>query len=136
MISLTSEQDKAQLKEHALELLEKHNYEGLVTLVEVLNDTDFEFKDKNKALIWAAYRGYLGTIKYLVDHGADIHTDNDYALRWTAFDGYLEIVKYLVEQGANIHVTNNYALRAAEKYGHTELVDYLEEVFRNDRSHQ
>ena len=166
MISLTSEQDKAQLKEHALELLEKHNYEGLVTLVEVLNDTDFEFKDKNKALIWAAYRGYLGTIKYLVDHGADIHTDNDYALRWTAFDGYLEIVKYLVEHGADIHanndfalrkasnnghldvvkylvengadihVSNDYALRCAAENGHTKVVEYLQEVLKNDRAHK
>ena len=166
MIALTSEQDKAQLKEHALELLEKHNYEGLVTLVEVLNDTDFEIKDKEKALIWAAYRGYLGTIKYLVEHGADIHTDNDYALRWAAFDGYLEIVKYLVERGADIHANNDFALRKASnngylevvkylvehgadihaandsalkgaaEYGHTEVVEYLEGVLKNDRSHQ
>ena len=131
MIALTSEQDKKQLKEHALELLEKHNYEGLVTLVEVLNDTDFELKDKNKALIWAAYRGYLGTIKYLVEHGADIHDDEE-PLKWAAEYGHLEIVKYLVEHGADI----SYAVRGAEKYEHIEVVEYLQEVLKNDRSHK
>lgn len=166
MIPITSEQDKAQLKKHALELLEEDDYEGLVILVEVLKETDFEIKDKNEALFWfsrrgnlevlkylvengadihaakdsalssAAFNGHLEIVKYLVEHGADIHSEHNRALRWAAERGYLEIVNYLVEHGANIHAKNDYALRKAEKYGHTEVVEYLKEVIKNDNTHQ
>jgi len=33
--------------------------------------------------------------KYLVDHRANVHADNDYALQWASKNGYLDIVKYL-----------------------------------------
>jgi hypothetical protein len=48
----------------------------------------------------------LETIKYLVEHGANIHACNDVALRYAAYYGNFDIVKYLVEHGANIHVLN------------------------------
>ena len=136
MIALISEQDKAQLKEHALKLIEQDEFEGLAILVEVLKETDFEIKDKEACLMWAAENDYLDVLKYLVERGADIHTQYDYALRWAAGKRHLDVVKYLVENGANIHANNNYALRAAEKYGHTEIFGYLQEVLKNDRTHQ
>ena len=40
----------------------------------------------------------VSTWKYLVEHGADIHANNNHALRWAAENGYLEVVKYLEEQ--------------------------------------
>ena len=168
MIALTSEQDKAQLKEHALELLKQDDFEGLIILVEVLRETNFKLNSALKesflkkaakhghleivkylvehgvdihtqtdyALRFATEKGHLGIVKYLIENGADIHANNDFALRWAAFDGYLEIVKYLVEHGADIHAANDSALKGAAEYGHTEVVEYLEGVLKNDRSHQ
>ena len=107
------------------------------------------------ALRRASENGYLEVVKYLVEQGADIHSDNDYPLRaaasyghlavvnylveneaneildevliLAALNGQLEIVKYLVEQGADIHANNDYALQLAASYGNMPVVKYLVE---------
>jgi hypothetical protein len=43
-------------------------------------------------------------VKYLVEQGANIHSDGDYAARKSAVNGHLKVFKYLVGQGANIHL--------------------------------
>lgn len=57
----------------------------------------------------------LKKIQYLVEHGADVHSDNDIALREAIKQAAIgnndfRIVKYLVSQGANVHVDNDSAL--------------------------
>jgi ankyrin repeat protein len=49
-------------------------------------------------------------VRYLLEHGANIHAYNDEALRYSALNGHLEMIHYLVEHGANIHVYNDEAL--------------------------
>ena len=163
MIALTSAQDKIQLKEHALELLNEDNFEGLIILVDVLKDTDFKIKDKEVCLKWAAQNGHLSIVKNLVEHGANIHVTNNHALRWASENGHLDVVKYLVEKGANVRTVddfpvkiaaikgrldilkylvesgayiNNYALRRSAENGHLEVVKYLVESGANVRSAQ
>jgi len=133
MIPLTSEQDKEQLRKHALELLKQDKFEGLVILVEVLKETDFELKDKNKALFWFSRRGNLEIVKCLVENGANVNAGDDYALYEAASCGHLEVVKYLVSKGSNIRSHRCQALKRAERNNHVEVVKYLEEVLRNDR---
>jgi len=91
-----------------------------------------EFEDKLRAdkviLKERMALSKVETWKYLVDHGANIHTYNDYALRLTARNGHFDIVKYLVEQGANIHAYNDYALRWAIKNDHRNIVEYLKSL--------
>ena len=41
--------------------------------------------------------------------------------------GHIEVVKYLVEHGADIHAVNEQALRLAKENGHIEIVKYLNE---------
>ena len=52
-------------------------------------------------------------VKYLLEQGADIHTQGDGALINAARNGHLDIVKYLVEHGADIHSNNDEALARA-----------------------
>jgi ankyrin repeat protein len=81
--------------------------------------------DNDCALRLSAANGHLETVKYLVEHGADIHAEMDYSLCWGAKNGHLETVKYLVENGADIHAKTNYAIRLSAKNGHIEVVNYL-----------
>ena len=67
-------------------------------------------------------------VKYLIENGANIHTDNDLALAWASSYGHLEVVKYLVEKGANIHADDDLSLRWASKNGHTDVVNYLKSL--------
>ena len=62
------------------------------------------------ALQYAARYGKLEIVKLLIEHGADIHADDDYALGKAAEFGHLEIVKFLFECGANIHADDDEAV--------------------------
>lgn len=78
----------------------------------------------NNGLRWAARNGHLEVVKYLVDKGGDVQTDNNYGLRWASFYGHLEAVKYLVEKGGDVTADNNFAIRNAT---HIKVVKYLVE---------
>ena len=53
-------------------------------------------KIKNEeALCWAAQKGHLNVVKYLVNQGVDIHADNDYVLHLAALASRLDVVEYL-----------------------------------------
>ena len=55
-------------------------------------------------------------MKYLVEHGANIHARDNEALIEASYFGHLEVVKYLEERGADIH------LIWASENGHLEVV--------------
>ena len=81
------------------------------------------------ALRWASKNGHLEIVKYLVEQGADIHTQIDVndALIKAILNGHLEVVRYLIEHGADIHAQNDSALRWASHNGHLEVVKHLVE---------
>jgi len=81
----------------------------------------------NWLLKQASTRGYLNVIKYLVENGVDIHVENDCALRYSAQNGHLEIVKYLIKNGADIHAQNDYSLRYSAENGYFQIVKSLVE---------
>lgn len=80
-------------------------------------------------IVIAVATGNLDIIKYLVEHGADIHIAHDFPLREASERGYLDIVKYLVEKGANINDVDIYTkpLSLASENGHLDVIKYLVE---------
>ena len=61
-------------------------------------------------LFIASEDGYLETVKFLVEQGADVdHQNNngDTALIEASWCGHLETVKFLVEQEADVNLQNN-----------------------------
>ena len=67
----------------------------------------------------------------MIEHGANIHTNDDEALRWAAENGHLDVVKYLVEEGASIHANDDEALKWATDKGHADVVEYLKSCSSN-----
>ena len=86
---------------------------------------------KETVLLSSAEEGYLASIKYLHQQGADIDAKDNYrntALILSAWGDHLACVKYLVAQGADIHAKNIYgytALLFSAKRGHLACVQYL-----------
>ena len=78
--------------------------------------------NKNEKLIDASNNGHTETVKVLLEHGADVHADDDWALRWASYNGHTETVKVLLEHGADVHARDDYSLRLASDNGHTETV--------------
>lgn len=76
-------------------------------------------------LVWASNDGDLNKVIVLLEHGANIHADDDKALRLAAENGHLEVVEHLVEHGANVHAKNNEALIGAASNDHWKLVKFL-----------
>ena len=60
-------------------------------------------------IIRAAHNGHLHTVRFLIEHGADVNAidmgDNT-AIHWAAMRGHVEIVKYLLQQGADKTLRN------------------------------
>ena len=52
-------------------------------------------KTEQELLIYGAKIGNLEMVKLAVEHGADIHAQDNYALRWASRNGHLEVIKYL-----------------------------------------
>jgi hypothetical protein len=85
-------------------------------------------------LLYAAYRGDLGTVRELVSHGVPIdaagHTDWRTAMHGAAGKGDLPILHYLVSQGANINAldrSGDSPTELAAEANHAEAVQFLAE---------
>ncbi len=101
-------------------------YEEYVVFLETLG---MKPEDPTIDMDWAIEKGYLPVIRYLVEHGADIHTPGNRALRTAAENGHLLIVQYLVERGAVVNgaVYQYSPLIYGAQYGHLPIVKYLVE---------
>ena len=82
------------------------------------------------ALRFAAKKGHLQIVKYLLDRGADVHALDDFALRVASANGELKMVKLLLENGANVHAQDNSALRWATFDFNTSSQDILQRLFQ------
>jgi len=82
-------------------------------------------------LYWAAYRGDLDAVTFLISDGADMDGrigDGSSALMAAAQTGQLAAVKHLIQKGANLDSTNDYgndALITAIVFGHAEVAKTL-----------
>ncbi|KAL3116325.1 hypothetical protein niasHT_002408 [Heterodera trifolii] len=85
-------------------------------------------QERYTALIFAASRGHLAIVNFLVEHGADLqHVDVDghSALMWAVKKGKIEMARHLVAIGADINQRNMEGKRAqdfAEESGNAEMV--------------
>ena len=101
---------------------------GHLPLVKYLVENGADINSEDGlALLEAAEYGHLPVVKYLVENGVYINAEDGDALSLAAEKGNLPIVKYLVENGGDIHAQNNQALRLAAEKRHLEIVKYLVE---------
>ncbi|OGV67527.1 MAG: hypothetical protein A2283_02810 [Lentisphaerae bacterium RIFOXYA12_FULL_48_11] len=83
---------------------------------------------ENKPLLYAAWRGKLGTVVYLVEKGADVNARDDIeTVLINAAACSFEIAKLLIEKGADVNLRTEYstALIAAAEHGQLETVKLL-----------
>ena len=52
------------------------------------------------SLSYASSQGNLDIVKYLVEHGADIHARNNEALTLATEEGHEHVINYLIAKGA------------------------------------
>ncbi len=127
---------------------------GNVEMVRYFESNGFDVIHNENVLFNASKHGHLQLVKYLVENGANVHTENDEALIYAvqenkleivkylvevgkmdihngymvyiaASNGYLDILKYLVKKGANFRYEDEAPLIRAAAYGHNEIVEYL-----------
>lgn len=54
------------------------------------------------ALRWAAHMGYYDMVKYTIEHGANVNSQEGYPLQEASALGYHQIVEYLTDNGARV----------------------------------
>ena len=79
----------------------------------------------NFSLKWACQGNHLEVVKFLIEKGADVTTDNNYPIRCASRKGNIEMMKYLISKGADITAKKHYAVRYASRYGHLNVVKLL-----------
>lgn len=80
-------------------------------------------------ICFAINKGYFDITKYLVEHGVDIHTDNEAPACYAAMSGNVDIIKYLVNLGSIINLK---WLGLAAGNGNLEMAKYLVEDLNAD----
>ena len=99
---------------------------GHLEIVQLLLDHGADIHAQDDdPICWASRYGHLEIVQLLLDHGADVHACDDYPLRWASYNGHLEIVQLLLDHGANVHARDDYSLRWASANGHTTIVELL-----------
>ncbi|PQE13411.1 multiple ankyrin repeats single kh domain-containing protein [Rutstroemia sp. NJR-2017a BVV2] len=95
-------------------------------------DANARGEEYGNALTASAYDGTLDILKLLLDHGADVNSDDGWALQTAAVEGHVDIVKELLIRGADVNArTSNpnfpqrTALYGACDLGWDEIVDVL-----------
>lgn len=81
--------------------------------------------DFSSLLILASFYGYLDTVKFLVENGADVHMDNDKAFRNAVIRSNLDVAEYLIQFGMDIHMDDEYLLRKSIENGDTHMITFL-----------
>ena len=98
-----------------------------VALVEIPEDAQsawFETKFKASSLVLTEFL----PLELALQHGADVHANDDEALRWASANGHLAVVQFLVEHGANVHANNDGARRWASEKGRLAVVKFLKSL--------
>ena len=95
---------------------------------------DINEKDREgfTPLHWAAEKGHLSVVEYLLHRGADFQDriKGQSYLHWAAEEGHLSVVEYLVDQKADINAQSSgypsgTPLHLAVHNGHLSVVEYL-----------
>ncbi|XP_071122877.1 uncharacterized protein [Mytilus edulis] len=84
-------------------------------------------------LLWAAERGHLEVVMYLISHGSQLEATDTMRgmtpLMLAAEEGHLEVVMYLISHGSQLEATSTYdgktALHYAAGNGHIDVTKLL-----------
>ncbi|KAF5974131.1 ankyrin repeat domain-containing protein [Fusarium coicis] len=119
---------------HGLHLAAYFGLEELVQRSVVSQDPNLCDGRGMSVLSWAASRGHLGVVRFLVEHSTvniAIDKADHYGftpLLLAARNGHISTVQYLVKKGAKTHLTDRHGrtpLSWAAGQGHSQVVDTL-----------
>lgn len=115
--------------EDAEEMLCKAAYRNCPEIVRLLVEKGGinNSAQKNAALFVAAEFGHAETVRYLLDHGADMAAGDHRALHVAASRGKEKVVRILFERGADIKAWDEQLLRGALSHNHMALAQLLYE---------
>lgn len=106
----------------SLELAIKNGHQKIIKLI---LERPMTREILNSRLIGMSGHGTPGIVKFLLEKGADIHTQNDAPLQQACFYGNTDIVRILLENGANVNADNGVSLQIVCGNESVEIVEML-----------
>jgi|SRR6185436_17894030 len=114
-----------------MEMIQRHHENEALRLIELGAPPDFQDREGNSPLHYAAGFGSTRLVQALVRRFVDVNAINlllDTPLHWAALGGHLEAMKILIAQGALIDAkadTGETPLHLAVDKGHLDAVRWL-----------
>ena len=96
---------------------------------------DVSAKASEDNIVEAAKKGDVLHVKFLIEKGVDVDTDNGEALLWAAMRGHREVVELLLEAEANVFFTNDNGSTAAQLaryHAHRDIEALIKERQQRD----
>jgi ankyrin repeat protein len=103
---------------HLINACAYEDFTGIKHLIN--NGTDIDY-----VLLHSAKNGYSRVVKWLIEEGADMSTNNNVVLKCYIKRADLEMIEWLIDRGANIYDNINYAMRISVLYGHSDMIKWL-----------
>ena len=64
-------------------------------------------------------------MQVLIEHGADVHADDDAALQFACDGGHVNLVKLLIQHGANVQARSNAAVQNIHRNPYVSILQLL-----------
>jgi ankyrin repeat protein len=120
-VKVPSEHVDASLTQAAL-----GGYLGIVKMLVEKGGADVNaIEGGGSPLSAAADKGHRDMVIWLVEHGADVNSENATPLLFAACKGHVEIAKWLIKNGVDLHCYGGYVLSGAVYHGKTKAVEML-----------
>lgn len=128
------------LKEHLLRKLSRYFLlalqRGNLQLVKFCVENGININDKTVNNRWpiveVSIYGNIDVMKYLLEHGANLHIEQDLAFRVACVFGRLEIAQFILSQeGVDVRGSDDEALMGAVENGRVEIVQWLLQMGAN-----
>lgn len=92
-------------------------------------------EEKNKGFMAAVRADRTDLVNLLLDHGADVHYNDDAAICYAARNNKYEMARLLAERGANVEAQDHSPVRDSSEYGYYRLCFMLTDDFGADSSY-
>ncbi len=119
-----------ELSRYFLIALQRGNSQLVKFCVE--NGADINEVNNRWPIVEASIYGNVDVVKYLLEHGANLHFQEDLAFRVACVFGQLEMAQFLFgQEGVDVHASNEDALIGAAENEQIEIVRWLLEMGAN-----
>jgi hypothetical protein len=103
-------------------------YVGNIKIIDItINEFNIDIRQYTNLLKAAVCENNIGAVRYLLDNGLDVNTDQGYPIRACChfYDRNTDLLILLIDYRADIHIENNYPIKHAVQHNRSSYIKIL-----------